>query len=376
MSSATYYERYFISLVNKTRTDLGLKPLQIDMSLNKAADSHSKWMLDRDVFSHSGAGGSRPSDRVRDAGFDLDTMHWRVAENLAYVSVQGASDLHDEIRQMHSNLLKSSSHYATIVNPDLDLIGIGLQVGGFKLNGRDHQVVMATQNFGRTTGDVRLEGGPGADRLTGGKEHDLLVGRAGNDTLLGNAGNDTLYGGSGNDALLGGAGNDRLLGEAGNDRLFGEAGNDRLAGGSGNDLLDGGSGNDVLYGGTGNDTLKGGSGNDRLMGEAGADRLSGDAGNDTLIGGTGNDTLTGGTGADSFVFRTGDGRDHITDFNPDTDRLLISKQLLDKDMSVFARDHMIQTSTGVLIDLGDGDRIWLAGKHLTVNDVVDDIFGI
>lgn len=322
MSSATAYERYFVSLVNETRAELGLKPLQIELSLNKAAEDHSKWMLDADVFSHTGEGGSKLSDRVRDAGFDLDAKYWQVSENLAYISVQGAGNLRDEIAQMHRNLLDSPGHYKNIVDENATMIGIGIEVGNFRYQGADYRVVMATQNYGMTTGDVRLDGGSGKDRLTGGAGDDLLLGRKGNDVLTGNGGNDSLQGGAGNDIL------------------------------------------------------RGGSGNDRLLGQAGADRIAGGAGKDVLTGGAGNDTLTGGSGADTFVFRKGDGKDRITDFNPDQDRLLISRTLLDSDMDDFARDHMRQTKTGVVIDLDGKDQITLLGSKLTVADVLDDIFSL
>ncbi len=322
MSVATAYERYFVSLVNKTRADLGLKPLQIEVNLNASAEDHSKWMLDADVFSHTGEAGSKLSERIREAGFDMDTMHWRVSENLAYISVRGEDDLRDEVAQMHRNLLNSPGHYANIIDERVTMIGIGIEVGSFRLNGTDHRVVMATQNYGMTTGNVELDGGPGRDRLTGGVGNDVLAGRGGNDVLLGNGGNDTLKGGAGKDVLRGGAGNDRLLGEGG------------------------------------------------------ADRLAGGTGNDTLIGGRGNDTLTGGAGADTFVFRKGDGADRITDFAPDQDRLMIAKSLLDSDMEAFARDHMQQTKTGVLIDLDGNDQITLVGRNLTVAAVLDDIFSL
>ena len=88
------------------------------------------------------------------------------------------------------------------------------------------------------------------------------------------------------------------------------------------DIVDGGEGCDRLYGGGGDDDLSGG---------AGRDKLYGDAGNDYLIGGTDNggaidlgagvydliargDKLSGGEGADHFVYATGDGFDHIIDF--------------------------------------------------------------
>lgn len=52
-----------------------------------------------------------------------------------------------------------------------------------------------------------------------------------------------------------------------------------------------------------------------LMGNSGANKLSGGAGDDYLSGGKGNDILTGGDGNDDFQFRTGSGRDTITDLS-------------------------------------------------------------
>lgn len=39
------------------------------------------------------------------------------------------------------------------------------------------------------------------------------------------------------------------------------------------------------------------------------------------------------------------------------------------------RDHMEKSSAGVVIDLGGGDRIVVAGATLTITQVADDIFG-
>ena len=91
-------------------------------------------------------------------------------------------------------------------------------------------------------------------------------------------------------------------------------GNDSVtASGAGVTVL-GGSGNDTLNGGSGAQTLSGGAGNDYLFGGAGNDSLYGAAGADTLWGGAGNDTLTGGAANDTFIYKPGEGTDHITDY--------------------------------------------------------------
>jgi len=59
MSAATAsdLERYMLDLVNEERTSRGLNELVLDKVLNASADAHSLWMLDTNVFSHTGAGG-------------------------------------------------------------------------------------------------------------------------------------------------------------------------------------------------------------------------------------------------------------------------------------------------------------------------------
>lgn len=420
MSIATAPERYFVQLVNSTRDALGLAPLKIAKPLNEAAEGHSRWMLDTDTFSHTGAGGSSASVRIERAGFPMYGESWGTRENLGYISVRGGADLSDEIRQVHRNLLDSASHYRNIVDPDMEYIGIGVELGSF----RGHTVLMVTQNFGRTTGqpeldtglfprttapgvvtvaqsraewlDAHFDGvvrtssaegaavlgtersdefrlGAGADSARGQGGHDWMDGGAGNDTLDGSRGHDRVIGAAGNDVLLGGAGNDTLDGGFGHDRLDGQTGDDLLWGGAGNDTLIGSAGHDRLIGGAGHDSLLGGDGHDQLAGGAGADTMRGGAGNDTLIGGAGNDLLVGGSGADTFVFHDGGGADRISGYQAGIDRLLIDDALLSRSVPRFLDDHVRETAAGVVITFGDGDRIVIEGRGLTAEAVAEDI---
>lgn len=418
MSYASANERYFASLVNQARQAEGLAALGLEKRLNDSAAGHSRWMLDQDVFSHNGLDGSGARQRMETAGFDL-AGSWMTAENIAYISVRGESDLRDEIRQLHQNLMKSPGHYANIMG-DAAYLGIGLEVGSLRVGGRDYKVLMATQNFADTDGETRLDTGrflavpaPMADasmpvradwlnsfdgrafltatagtvrnddyRLTG--RHDSAGGRNGDDWMMGGGGNDTLRGDAGNDRLIGDVGADWLYGGTGNDTVQAGTANDRVAGEDGNDLLRGDAGNDRLWGGNGNDRLFGGDGRDAMAGQAGDDWLMGDrdndalsggGGDDTLNGGAGNDLLNGGAGADTFVFAIGGGTDTIQSYQQGLDRLVIDADRLDADPASFMRDHMSRISAGILIDLGDGDRILVAGTTLTVAAVADDIFG-
>lgn len=118
----------------------------------------------------------------------------------------------------------------------------------------------------------------------------------------------------------------------------------------------------------------GGSGADRLTGNQVANVLRGGVGNDTLTGREGNDTLVGGAGADRFVFATrGDGRDTITDFDPD-----LPGEVIDlrgggwRDWGQVAGRLSALGEDTVLRDL-DGDVLILRGlapQDLHQNDVL------
>lgn len=113
-----------------------------------------------------------------------------------------------------------------------------------------------------------------------------------------------------------------------------------------------GDGDDELHGGTGNDSLYGGFGNDSLFGDEDDDRLAG---------GVGKDTLEGGAGADLFVFRTGSGRDVLTDFEVagvDHDVLDLTGLKGIDSFRDLRRNHMSTDGDDVIIRAG-GDRIRL-----------------
>src|SRR5690349_7486538 len=92
MAQPTAYEQYFLELVNRARLDpageaarfgMGLndglaagtisatpkQPLASNPALLDAADAHSAWTLATDTFSHTGANGSSPGDRMGAAGY-------------------------------------------------------------------------------------------------------------------------------------------------------------------------------------------------------------------------------------------------------------------------------------------------------------------
>ena len=97
--------------------------------------------------------------------------------------------------------------------------------------------------------------------------------------------------------------------------IIGTDDDDLIDGGTGADKIFGNVGNDIIYGGAGNDSLNGGNDDDELYGDAGNDTILGGAGEDSLWGGKGTDTLYGGDGSDTFIYKNGDGKTVIADFD-------------------------------------------------------------
>lgn len=235
MTQASPDERYFLSLINAERARHGLDPVQLETHLNAAAESHSRWMLRTDSFSHRGSNGSSATDRVQAADYPLE-ISWRVTENLALISVDRDDSLRAEIQALHRNLMNSPAHRVNILDPDVTHVGIGLEVGNF--NG--HQVIMGTQNFARTMGHVTLDVAPGITISTL-DAPDLSAPAPSKAAWLARVGMPHV-------TAAGTAAHDDIQGSNANDHLSGRAGSDWIAGGDGNDVLGGGYGRDVLRG--------------------------------------------------------------------------------------------------------------------------------
>ncbi|WP_371224752.1 CAP domain-containing protein [Roseovarius sp. 2305UL8-3] len=145
MSQPNALETLMLELINEERSAAGLSPLRFNGDLNEASEDHSEWMLEKDIFSHTGENGSSAGDRIQSAGYELEG-NWTWGENIAWQSEQGDPGLEDDVRDLHESLMESPGHRANILNPDYDEIGIGIEQGDF---GR-FDSVMVTQNFGAT----------------------------------------------------------------------------------------------------------------------------------------------------------------------------------------------------------------------------------
>ncbi len=217
MSAATAsdLERYMLDLVNEERTSRGLNALVLDRVLNASADAHSEWMLDNNVFSHSGVNGSTPTERMTAEGFDFSGS-WRTAENIAAQSERGEEGLFDDVYDLHLALMNSPGHRENILMPELEVVGIGIQTGSYTYDNGTYFSVMVTQNFamtgGQTTPDVvgqnnRTTESTSTEPDTSG----VLVGTANAENIVGTDQDDRITGSGGNDILSGGDGIDTAI---------------------------------------------------------------------------------------------------------------------------------------------------------------------
>ncbi len=149
-SGVSYWEKYFLELINASRAQAGLKPFAFDAELVTSAGRHSDWMVAQDVFSHTGAGGSTAGARMKAAGYT-----WTAAgENIAYMSGSAAATIDAaDVERLHSMLMNSPGHRANILSSTFTEIGIGLTQGDYL--GRP--AIFVTENFGRPTATEAAE---------------------------------------------------------------------------------------------------------------------------------------------------------------------------------------------------------------------------
>jgi uncharacterized protein YkwD len=112
-------EAKMLELVNRERTERGLKPLVADTALRAVALAHSRDMFARGYFSHYTPERKDPFDRMRQANIRFRTA----GENLALARTVSIA---------HTGLMNSPGHKANILNPAYGRVGIGIADGGLR----------------------------------------------------------------------------------------------------------------------------------------------------------------------------------------------------------------------------------------------------
>ena len=194
----------------------------------------------------------------------------------------------------------------------------------------------------------------------GSEEDDsLILGTDYGEGIIGTDQSDRINGLDGDDWIQAGLGDDSVWGSHGNDWIRGdddysvEGGDDMLYGGPGHDLIFGNGGDDRLFGGTDNDQLVGGDGDDLLRGSLGHDILTGDA------------------GSDSFVLAIDEGLDIITDFEIDSDLLVLYTGVSSDTISITQLDSNTALSVGdetlAILNGINADELIAAGESVLVD---------
>lgn len=121
-----------IALTNQVRVQKGLSPLEVDPRLMRSATVRAEDMLAKQYFSHASPDGHRLSYFLNRAGYPYRTA----GENLA----MGFSDADGAM----NGWLKSPTHYANLVDPDFEEMGIAVEGGVY----HDQPTVFVAQHFG------------------------------------------------------------------------------------------------------------------------------------------------------------------------------------------------------------------------------------
>jgi len=108
--------RILLKLHNERRDQAGLKPLELDQALTKAAEAHALDMAEREEMSHTGGDGSSPFQRIERAGFKFQ----RAAENVAAGQRTATEVMKD--------WMNSPGHRANILG-DYRQLGVGRSKG-------------------------------------------------------------------------------------------------------------------------------------------------------------------------------------------------------------------------------------------------------
>lgn len=112
-----------LELVNQTRREQGLSPVQLGPEVNEAALAHARDMLKRDYYSHRSPEGNSVQDRYIAAG----GSKWRLtAENIARcadcISVPNAQ----MVERLHRGWMESPEHRRNILRRGLTHFGFGI----------------------------------------------------------------------------------------------------------------------------------------------------------------------------------------------------------------------------------------------------------
>jgi hypothetical protein len=149
----------------KTISTAPKQALAVNLKLFNAAQSHSQWMLDNDIFAHEGVNGSLSytntktniPGRIVTAGY---SPYSTAGENLALYQttapLNATTDYTRHVREQHEDLfvdpgVQDRGHRTNMMNPNFREVGISSLIGVFTTGGLNANSVITTQDFGSDT---------------------------------------------------------------------------------------------------------------------------------------------------------------------------------------------------------------------------------
>jgi hypothetical protein len=130
------------------------EPLAFNPHLMVAARAHSEWMLETNTFSHTGADGSSPQQRIAHSEYGSPDTG---GEN---ITVTGRTNL-DSIRVIethHNHLFASPSHRSTMLAETFKEVGVGRELGNYIFEEGTLPSSMLTQKYARRRGHHFITG--------------------------------------------------------------------------------------------------------------------------------------------------------------------------------------------------------------------------
>src|SRR4051794_23418431 len=124
--------------INAVRADNGLRPLQWDWRLETAAQRMADDMAARHYIAHVTPDGTTLADRIDATGYIPSSPTWVLAENLGW----GTSVLSTPFA-ITVGWMNSTEHRENILDPALEDIGIGVQMGAISDGGQDGAIYVA-----------------------------------------------------------------------------------------------------------------------------------------------------------------------------------------------------------------------------------------
>jgi uncharacterized protein YkwD len=134
-------KRAVLCLVNGIRSTRGLNRLRVQRQLAVAAVAHSRDMVVRKYFGHTGPAGDDLGSRLRRSGYF--ESHPRSAANEAIAWGTEAS-----ARVLVDALMASPDHRSMVLNPSARQIGLGMTLGA-PANGVDDAAATLVLDFGQ-----------------------------------------------------------------------------------------------------------------------------------------------------------------------------------------------------------------------------------